>query len=203
MKLDAMQKPEPPPGGLDPDQGRALVKLARLSLMERFGRRIPDFGFESLNATLAGEVFQRPCGTFVTLKLEGRLRGCIGTLSPSEPLAAGIRRNALNAAFHDPRFAPLSEAEFNRVAIEISVLTVPGRLEHGGGADLASRLTPHADGVVIRKGHASATFLPQVWEQLPRPEDFLTQLCLKAGLPRGAWKTEALEVSTYRVQHFE
>ncbi len=203
MTLDAMPTPDEFARGLNPEQGQTLVRLARATLMERFGRRLPSAETDLLNNALASEAFQRQCGTFVTLKLSGRLRGCIGHLSTSEPMAEGVRRNALNAAFHDPRFTPLTDAELDRVEIEVSVLTEPMPLEHGGGADLAGRLRPGIDGAVIRRGHASATFLPQVWEQLPRPEEFLNQLCLKAGLPRDAWKTEALEVSTYRVQHFE
>ncbi len=198
-----MQTPEKPDRDLNPNQGRMLVKLARWTLMEQFGHRLPPAEVESMSNTLAAEPFQRPCGTFVTLKLNGRLRGCIGTLSASEPLAEGIRRNAINAAFSDPRFAALTESELERVVIEVSVLTKPCRLAHGGGADLVRRLQPGIDGAVIRRGHASATFLPQVWDQLPRPEDFLSQLCLKAGLPRDEWKSESLEVSTYQVQHFE
>jgi len=90
-----------------------------------------------------------------------------------------------------------------RTEIEVSILTKPQALAFRDGQDLIKKLRAHVDGVIIRKGHASATFLPQVWEQLPRAEDFLTHLCMKAGLPSDAWKNSELEVLTYRVQYFE
>jgi AmmeMemoRadiSam system protein A len=188
---------------LDPEKGMALVRLARSTLIQKFQRELPPSETESLRQALAEKSFQAHGGTFVTLKLDGELRGCIGNLSATETLVEGVRRNALNAAFHDPRFSPLSDAELDQVRIEVSVLTKPRRLEFTDSEDLLAKLRPHVDGLVIRKAYASATFLPQVWEQLPKKEDFLSHLCLKAGLPRDAWKRPQLEVSTYQVQHFE
>jgi AmmeMemoRadiSam system protein A len=118
-------------------------------------------------------------------------------------LIEGVRQNSINAAFKDPRFPPLSRDEFDRIKIEVSVLTEPVPLEHAGGSDLLEKLQPGLDGVIIRKGGRQATFLPQVWEQLPDKEKFLSHLCLKAGLPGDAWMGGDLEVSTYRVQAFE
>jgi AmmeMemoRadiSam system protein A len=134
--------------------------------------------------------------------LKGRLRGCIGNLAPTDPLAEGIRRNALNAALQDPRFAPLTAKELDQMSIEVSILTEPRPLPYADAQDLVRQLRPRIDGVVIRKGYASATFLPQVWDQLPEAVGFLDHFCLKAGLPRDAWKRSPLEVSTYQVQHF-
>jgi AmmeMemoRadiSam system protein A len=188
---------------LDPEKGKTLLALARGSLKEKFGRTLTAAEAAARESGGADPSLQARCGTFVTLVLEGRLRGCIGSLAPAEPIAAGVQRNALNAAFHDPRFSPLTEAEFDRVKIEVSVLTEPRPLAFEDGADLAARLRPKLDGVILRKGYASATFLPQVWEQLPRPEEFLGHLCLKAGLKRDAWKQPGIEVSTYQVQYFE
>jgi len=139
----------------------------------------------------------------VTLKIGGDLRGCIGTLTGREPLVEGVATHALNAAFHDPRFGPLTAEELNRVTIEVSVLGEPQPLRYEGAADLIAKLRPHVDGVILRKGYASATFLPQVWEQLPKPEAFLSHLCLKAGLSGDAWRKGQLEVQTYQVQYFE
>jgi AmmeMemoRadiSam system protein A len=116
---------------------------------------------------------------------------------------AGIKRNAVNAAFHDPRFAPLKADELDQVGIEISILTEPQPLEYRGSKDLLTKLRPHVDGVILRKGKASATFLPQVWEQLPKPEHFLSHLCRKAGLSADTWEKTQLEISTYQVQYFE
>lgn len=181
-------------------QGRTLIRLARRAIGGQLGLADQDPG---LADQLADPIFSRRQGTFVTLKIDRQLRGCIGTLSPFESIKDGIRRNAVNAAFHDHRFNPLTAAEFEKVRISISVLTPSRPLEHDGGGDLVSRLRPGVDGVTIARQGASATFLPQVWEQLPRPEDFLTHLCLKAGLPADAWQQPDLAVSTYQVQHFE
>ena len=114
-----------------------------------------------------------------------------------------MRVNAINAAFRDPRFPPLSRDELNRIKIEVSILTNPRPLEYKDAQDLLAKLRPGIDGVIIKKGFHEATFLPQVWEQLPRKEDFLTHLCLKAGLDGDAWRRGDLEVSTYQVQAFE
>jgi AmmeMemoRadiSam system protein A len=147
--------------------------------------------------------FQEHRGTFVTLTINKQLRGCIGNLESTESIMAGIKRNAVNAAFHDPRFAPLKADELNQVGIEISILTEPQPLEYRGSKDLLTKLRPHVDGVILRKGKASATFLPQVWEQLPKPEHFLSHLCRKAGLSADTWEKTQLEISTYQVQYFE
>jgi AmmeMemoRadiSam system protein A len=171
--------------------------------MDRLEKQIPQAEIDSLNAALKDSCFKSSCGTFVTLKIKDRLRGCIGNLTSDTPLASGVRRNAINAAFHDPRFAPLSTSELDRVEIEISILSEPQPLKYRDGDDLINKVRPHIDGVIIRKDLASATFLPQVWEQLPRSQDFLAHLCMKAGLAADAWHNPELEVSTYQVQHFE
>jgi AmmeMemoRadiSam system protein B/AmmeMemoRadiSam system protein A len=188
---------------LAPKEGQELVRLARNTLMEKFGLPLPPDEADRMRSALSTASFQARCGTFVTLKLKGQLRGCIGSLSASDPLAEGVRRNAINAAFHDPRFAPLTEKELGQVEIEVSVLTEPQPLTFSDPEDLLRKLRPNVDGVIIRQGYASATFLPQVWEQLPKKEDFLGHLCLKAGLPRDSWKRGKLEVTTYQVQYFE
>ena len=188
---------------LSPEQGQMLVKLARQTLMERFGKQIPQGKIDSLNTALKDPCFQISCGTFVTLKIKGQLRGCIGNLTSNDSLISGVRRNAINAAFHDPRFAPLRASELDRVEIEISILTEPKPMNYRDAADLLSKLRSGVDGVTVRLGHASATFLPQVWEQLPQPQDFLAHLCMKAGLAADAWKMSRIEISTYQVQYFE
>jgi AmmeMemoRadiSam system protein A len=183
-------------------QGQLLVKLARQTLMQRLGKQIPQNEIDSLNAALTNSCFSSSCGTFVTLTIDGQLRGCIGNLTSSESLVSGVRRNAINAAFHDPRFTPLTVQELEQVEIEVSILSEPQPLNYSDGADLLGKLRPNIDGVILRKDFASATFLPQVWEQLPQPQDFLTHLSLKAGLASDAWQNPELEVSTYQVQYF-
>jgi len=183
-------------------QGQTLVKLARKTITEKLGVDVVDPASDLPAHAVQDDCFKLHCGTFVTLKIQGQLRGCIGNLTASESVVDGVRRNAINAAFHDPRFSPLSKNELDRTEIEISILSEPQPLEYRGGQDLIEKLRVKVDGVIIRKGHASATFLPQVWEQLPKPDEFLTHLCLKAGLPSDDWQKSELEVLTYQVQYF-
>ena len=184
-------------------QGQVLVKLARHTIMKELGRSIPTSETDALTLARQDKGFQSHCGTFVTLKIDGQLRGCIGNLSSTESVWSSIKRNAVNAAFHDPRFGPLKDAELDQTEIEVSILTEPRPLEYRNGQDLTAKLRINVDGVIIRQGHASATFLPQVWEQLPRPEEFLSHLCMKAGLPSDAWQNSELEIQTYQVQYFD
>lgn len=186
---------------LTDEQGQILLALARQTLQEQFDQ-LPE-PRPVLQEALQDEGLQQKRGTFICLKISGELRGCIGNLSGDVSIAEGVRHNALNAAFHDPRFAALSAGELEQTQIEVSVLTEPRSLNYQGPADLVAKLRPFTDGVIIRRGPASATFLPQVWEQLPNPEAFLSHLCQKAGLPADAWRHEPLEVLVYQVQSFQ
>jgi len=141
-------------------------------------------------------------GVFVTLTIDGQLRGCIGTIKPVSSIYEAVLDNAINAAFNDPRFEQLSKEEFEKLHIEISILTNPKKLEYKDSNDLLKKIT-HNDGLIIRKGFNSATFLPQVWEDLPDKESFLSHLCMKAGLSQDAWKKDKLEVQLYQVEKFE
>jgi AmmeMemoRadiSam system protein B/AmmeMemoRadiSam system protein A len=185
------------------DQGQALVDLARQTLLTHFKRPIKPDQAKHLEGRLQDPALQSHCGTFVTLTINGQLRGCIGSLVGYEPVVEGVRSNAVNAAFRDPRFRPLTDEELDRVRIEVSILSEPQPLDYNGADDLTAKLRPHIDGVTIRKGLAGATFLPQVWEQLPDVQVFLSHLCNKAGLAGDAWRRGDLEVQTYQVQHFE
>ena len=183
------------------EQGRALVKLVRKTLADHLG--IPQAEQEGMAEILEDDSLNTDRGVFVTLHKQGRLRGCIGFLDAREPVVEAVRQNAINAAFHDPRFSPLKPSELAEIDIEVSVLTEPEALEYTDAQDLLEKLRPGIDGVIIRQGFASATFLPQVWEQLPDREEFLCQLCLKAGLPAHSWRNAGIEVLTYQVQYFE
>jgi AmmeMemoRadiSam system protein A len=186
---------------LSAEQGRVLLALAR----EAIEARLEPGGDAGPGVTEAGRAdpaFRQQRGTFVTLKIDGRLRGCMGCLTPTETILEGIRRNALNAAFHDPRFPPLSGEELARTTIEISILTRPQDLPYDAGKELPGLLRPGTDGVIISRGPARATFLPQVWEQLPDGAEFLAHLCQKAGLSPDEWQRGDLDVSIYQVQHF-
>jgi len=187
---------------LNQKQGEILVKLARKTIMENLGKKMAFDEARQLSDALTDSCFKESRGTFVTIKIDGRLRGCIGSLTSNESIHTGIRRNALNAAFRDPRFSPLTVDEFEHVDIEISILTKPQPLEYTDYSDLLSKLRVNVDGVIIRKGRAGATFLPQVWKQLPEPDIFLSRLCAKAGLSTDSWKNTKLEVLTYQVQYF-
>ena len=147
--------------------------------------------------------FHEDGATFVTLKIGGQLRGCIGNLEPSTSLWDSVKKNAVSAAFHDHRFSPLSRDEFKRLHIEVSILTRPQPLAYRDGEDLALKLRPGVDGVILRLGRAGATFLPQVWEQLPTAELFLNHLCRKAGLAGDCWRSEHPAIEVYQVNHFE
>ncbi len=183
------------------EQGQRLVQVARrtiaskLDILDEPDKVIPD-------RDLADPSLREKRGTFVTLKTRGQLRGCMGCLTPSETILEGIQRNAINTAFNDPRFPKLTSIELDQAEIEISILTSPQELEYTEGNDLLEKLRPNIDGVIINKGQARATFLPQVWKQLPRPQDFLAHLCRKAGLSPDEWEKGELGVSIYQVQYF-
>lgn len=186
---------------LSEEQGQTLVRLARQQIEERLGLAAQaPAGADELRAP----AFLEKRGVFVTLHRNTALRGCIGSLAPVEPLGEGVRKNAVNAAFHDYRFAPLTAAELPEVHIEVSVLTEPQPLTYTDADDLTRQLRPGIDGVILQgPGNEQATFLPQVWQQLPQPELFLDHLCRKAGLSGDAWRSGRLRVFTYQVQSFE
>lgn len=183
-------------------QGQVLVKLARQTVMERLGRKMADAEADALAVDLTDIDFQVRRGTFVTLHIDGQLRGCIGSLSARESIIDSVKHNAINAAFHDPRFSPLTTEELDTIDFEVSLLSEPQPLEYRDSEDLLSKLRVNVDGVILRKGSNSATYLPQVWKQLPRPEDFLSHLCKKAGLSFNSWKKTPLEILIYQVQYF-
>ena len=128
-------------------------------------------------------------GAFVTLTLHRKLRGCVGNLSDNQPLARSVADAAHNAAFRDHRFAPMAREELDATRIEISVLSPTRQMRVTGREDLPAPRVPGIDGLVLRDGRHTATFLPKVWEQLPTAEEFLEQLMQKAGLPAKHWSS--------------
>jgi AmmeMemoRadiSam system protein A len=134
--------------------------------------------------------------SFVTLKLEGQLRGCIGSLEAQLPLAADVSRSAYRAAYRDPRFRPVTSEERDRLELHISVLSPMARMSFSSETDLLSQLRPGVDGLLLRDGRANGTFLPSVWESLPESLEFLRSLKQKAGLPRDHWSA-SVEVFRY------
>jgi uncharacterized protein len=138
---------------------------------------------------------------FVTLSRRARLRGCIGSIEPSGPLAEAVADSAHGAAFRDPRFAQLQREELPATRIEISVLSPMQPLAVSSREDLLSQLQPAIDGLLLRDGRHRSTFLPKVWEQLPDPETFLQQLLAKAGLPDNHW-SPTLQFHRYQTHTF-
>jgi AmmeMemoRadiSam system protein A len=184
------------------EQGQMLVRFARYIIKEKLQLSLKPHEIRESQHLLQEQVFQEKCGVFVTLHRVGQLRGCIGNLAGGVSIVQGVKANAINAAFSDPRFSPVTTSELDRIDIEVSVLSEPQLLTYDSSDDLLKSLQPNIDGVVIKKGGASATFLPQVWQQLPKPEEFLSHLCLKAGLSVNEWEKGELELSTYQVQYF-
>ena len=183
---------------LTSEEGQYLLTLARATIAKTVGAK------SSIALPDPPPRLTMPGAAFVTLRTQrGDLRGCIGSLEARRPLVEDVRENAIAAALRDPRFPPVKAAELDNLVIEVSVLTAPEPLDFDGLDDLLCKLRPNIDGVLIERGWNRATFLPQVWEQLPSPEDFLGNLCYKAGLPSNAWRWPDLEVSTYQVEKFE
>jgi len=174
----------------DETLGLALVSIARRAIGTRLG--------------LAGEeppahaALATPAATFVTLFCNAELRGCIGSLQPLRALGEDVRENAINAAFHDPRFPPLAQTEFGATSIEVSLLSPSMRQCFATEEDLLARLRPGIDGVTLEYGRCRGTFLPQVWDTLPDPRAFLAELKRKAGLPGDFWNAR-LAVGVYQV----
>lgn len=139
---------------------------------------------------------------FVTLTQHGELRGCIGTLEAHRPLLHDVKANAVAAALHDPRFPPLTQAELFHTAVEVSLLTPPEPMEFFSEKDALAQLRPEVDGVIFEYKRYRSTFLPQVWEQLPSPREFMAHLKHKAGLPIDFWSPE-VRLSRYTVEKWK
>jgi AmmeMemoRadiSam system protein B/AmmeMemoRadiSam system protein A len=176
------------------DLGPALLVRARNAIAARLDqptRAEPD------HPALA-----EPGATFVTLTRDGDLRGCIGSLEAHRPLDRDVRANAVAAAFSDPRFPPLTLAELADTRVEVSLLTAPQPMSFTSEADALRQLRPNVDGVILVAGHRRATFLPQVWEQLPTPRQFMAHLKQKAGLPADWWSSE-VQLQRYEVRKWK
>jgi len=172
------------------EQGKLLLRIARAAIARELG--LTAFADES------APWLTEPAACFVTLTKQGELRGCIGSLQAYRALLADVKNNAVSAAFRDSRFEPLTVEEFDTVDIEISLLSSAEPMTVRDEADALAQLRPHLDGVIFEYGHHRSTFLPQVWEQLPQPREFLAHLKLKAGFPADFW-AEGVKLSRYTV----
>ncbi len=185
--------------GLTSEERRTLLELARETIVEVAHRRDPP----AVDLDAVSDNLARDGASFVTLTKHEELRGCIGSLKARRPLILDVRENAIGAAFHDPRFPDVRPPELGDLLVEVSVLSHPEPLPHATPDELICKLRPGVDGVIVERGWQRATFLPQVWEKLPDPDEFLRHLCLKAGLPADAYRRPGLKVSTYQVEEFE
>lgn len=174
--------------------GLALLAIARNAIEKPFGR--------TARTVISHPALANPAATFVTLTQSSELRGCIGSLEAHRPLAQDVAENAFAAAFRDPRFSPLTEDELNRTRVEVSLLETPETLDFSDETDALAKLRPGLDGLILTHGNRRATFLPQVWEDLPDPQRFMAQLKLKAGLPAYFWD-EDITLARYGVQKWK
>lgn len=180
---------------LTEEERQFLINLAWQTLRQFvFDRSLPKIPLEVVPPRL-----REPWACFVTLRRQGMLRGCIGTLTADQPLYLAVMENARNAA-RDPRFPILEDWELDDLSVEISILSKPRRLEYRTPEELLKKLRPGVDGVILQWHGARATFLPQVWEELPDPEQFLTHLSHKAGLPGDIWQHPETRIWTYQAE---
>ena len=177
-----------------PDRSRTVLQVARRAIAQALGA--------TASRAPVDESWLRELGSaFVTLRQDGALRGCIGSLEAWRPLAEDIAQNAVAAALHDRRFPPVNATELDRLEVEVSLLTPSIPLPCIDEADARRQLRPGIDGVVLEYGQHRATFLPQVWDSLPEAADFLSELKQKAGLPADFWHPD-LQLRRYGVEKF-
>lgn len=178
-----------------PEEKTALLRLARNS--------VEAFVKTGVNPPVPEELAKRwphlgaPRACFVTLRMHGELRGCIGSLEPRRPLLEDIRSNAVSAAVHDTRFHPVSAEELGEIDYEISILDVPRPLQGVAVSELPAWLGRHKPGLIIEYRGRRSTFLPSVWEDLPDPMAFLAHLCRKQGSPADCWRDPSTRMSVY------
>jgi len=172
------------------ERGPVLLAIARAAIASALGK--------PLRADESAAWLQEPGATFVTLTQDGELRGCIGSLEAHRTLLDDVKANALNAAFRDSRFAPLSVEELDTTQVEVSLLSPCAPMCFTCEQDALAQLRPNVDGVVFEYGHCRSTFLPQVWESLPDPAQFMAHLKYKAGLAPDFW-ADGVKLSCYTV----
>lgn len=183
---------------LNESEKNYLLQLARQTLSHYFSER----AVLKIDENDLPERLRVRQGAFVTLKLNGKLRGCVGLLEPIKPLYQAVIDNALAAAFFDNRFLPLAKSELPALKIEISVLSVPVKMTASSPAERLRQLRPLVDGVIIRSNGQVVTYLPQVWEKLKEPEEFLSSLCQKGGWSTDCWENPEVKIYTYQAEAF-
>lgn len=186
------------PGNLTTEEKGSLLRIARRAMSEAVSKEvITSLHLENLSPTL-----RINGASFVTLTIKGDLRGCIGALEAYQPLALDVQEHAIAAALQDHRFPRVLPSELGSIEIEISWLSEAVDLTYQNPLDLPKLLHPGIDGVILQDGFRKATFLPQVWQQLPDPVEFLGHLCNKMGAESYLWQRRLLKVKTYQVEEF-
>jgi AmmeMemoRadiSam system protein A len=198
MNAHALHDGTPDLGKTVDTAGTELLRLARSSIEYGLIHEVPL----PVDCGKLPREFADPAATFTTLRFEGRLRGCCGTLEAVRPLAEDVTRSAFQAAFRDIRFEPVGKHELGAIRLEVSVLSPLESIRFSDEADLLDRLTPGIDGLVIMAEGRRATFLPKVWEMLPDPQQFLAALKSKCGLAENYW-SERLAFQRYRTTSYE
>lgn len=175
-------------------RGEILLAIARSAIAGALGKPLP--------ADESAPWLQEPGATFVTLTQHGELRGCIGSLETHRSLLQDVKANALAAAFHDSRFLPLGVDELETTRVEVSLLSPLTAIAFSSEQDALSQLRPNVDGIVFEYARYRSTFLPQVWEQLPEPAQFMAHLKHKAGLTPDFW-ADGVKLSRYTVSKWK
>ncbi len=179
------------------EEGLYLLSLAEKAI-DNYVKEKKVFFPEEIKYDIA----KKPGASFVTLEKNNQLRGCIGSIIPYRPLYEDVIENAVSAAVKDPRFSPVTPEELKDIDIKLSILSFPEQIFYTDYIDLLGKIEPFKDGLIIKYKDKQATFLPEVWYQIPDKELFLSHLSYKAGLPPEFWKTGLLDVYRYRTRTF-
>jgi AmmeMemoRadiSam system protein A len=183
-----------------------MLNEAHKKTLHRVARQSIEHGLATgrapnIKASGYDQALREKRATFVTLKIEDKLRGCIGTLTALRPLVEDVAHNAFAAAFEDTRFEPLSNNELEQLSISISVLDTPEEMLFDSEQDVIRQLRPGEDGIILQENARRATFLPSVWESVENKVEFLQHLKLKAGLPKNYWSDD-VRILRYTVEYF-
>ena len=178
---------------------KKLLEIARESIT----RAVRNEQLIRIKLQEHSQLLRDPGASFVTLTIREKLRGCIGTLEANQPLILDVQEHAVAAAMEDYRFPVVREEELQLINIEISRLTPVHLVDYSTPDNLVSKIRVNVDGVLIKASGRRATFLPQVWEKVPDPEQFLSQLCVKMGAPPDLWRGRDVQIYTYQVENFK
>lgn len=178
------------------DEQKILIDVARMSIKAGLDNKV----ISNIKTELFPKKLQETRSCFVTLEIDGKLRGCIGSLEASQPLIVDVAKNAYLAGYKDKRFLPLTKEEYDKIAISISVLTPIKQINFDSEQDLLNKIRPGIDGLVLKDQGKSATFLPSVWQQLDNKELFINNLKLKAGLAQNYW-SDTIEFYSYQSEY--